>query len=98
MGIEEGDYDGAREAFARALAIARREGDVALEMQTLADAANVDMLHSRYQESLEKGMRAIELAHHVDDPRADALARYTTVLVQLALGDLARMRLQASAC
>jgi DNA-binding CsgD family transcriptional regulator len=97
LGIEEGDYEGAREAFAHALAIAQREGNVALEMQTLADAANVDMLHSRYQESLEKGMRAIELAHHVDDPRADALARYTTVLVQLALGDLARMRLQASA-
>ncbi len=97
MGIEEGDYDSAWEAFARALAIAQREGDVALEMQILADAANVDMLHSRYQESLEKGMRAIELAHHVDDPRAEALARYTTVLVQLALGDLARMRLQASA-
>jgi tetratricopeptide (TPR) repeat protein len=97
MGIEEGDYDSAWEAFARALAIARREGDVALEMQILADAANVDMLHSRYPESLEKGMRAIELAHHVDDPRAEALARYTTVLVQLALGDLARMRLQASA-
>jgi DNA-binding CsgD family transcriptional regulator len=97
IGIEEVDYDGAREAFARALAIAQREGDVALEMRTLADAANVDMLLSRYQESLEKSMRAIELAHHVDDPRTEALARYTTVLVQLALGDLARMRLQASA-
>jgi tetratricopeptide (TPR) repeat protein len=98
MGIEEGDYDGTWEAFDRALAIARREGDVALEMQALADAANVDMLHSRYQESLEKGMRAIELAHHVNNPRSEALACYTTVLVQLALGDFARMAFRRQRC
>ncbi|MCH8195871.1 MAG: transketolase, partial [Chloroflexi bacterium] len=36
LGQEEGDYVGAQEFFERALAIARRERDVALEMETLA--------------------------------------------------------------
>ena len=36
LNIRRGDYDGAREALDRALAIAQRNGDVALEMQALA--------------------------------------------------------------
>ena len=96
-GLEEGDYDGAREAFTRALSIAQREGDSALEMRTLADAGNVDMIHVHYQESLVTNTRAIQLAQSADDPYAEALAHYNSVLVQLALGDLAEMRLHASA-
>ena len=97
MAIEEGDYDGAREAFAQALSIAQRDGDAALEMRTLADAANVDMLYFRYEESLEKNMRATELARQVDNPYVEALARYSTVLVLLAQGDQEGMQFQASA-
>ena len=96
MGLEEGDYDGAQEAFDKALAIARREDDPALEMSTLADAANVDLIHLRFQDSLEKSMRAIELAGRTDDPYAQVLARYTAVLDNLQLGCLEVARQQAS--
>jgi DNA-binding CsgD family transcriptional regulator/tetratricopeptide (TPR) repeat protein len=97
IGIEEGNYNGAREAFARALSIAQLEGDVVLEIRILADAANVDMLFWQHRESLEKNKRAIELVRRVDEPHTEALARYTSMLDQLALGDLPGMRLQAPA-
>jgi serine/threonine protein kinase/tetratricopeptide (TPR) repeat protein len=97
MAIEEGDYDSAKEAFDQALSIAQGKGDTALEMRTLADAGNVDMIDGRFLEGIEKTMRAIELSGHVDDPYANVLARYTAGLTYLALGDLARMGRQASA-
>jgi tetratricopeptide (TPR) repeat protein len=96
MGIEEGDYHGAQDAFDKALAIARWEEDPILEMRTLADAANVDLIHMRFQDSLEKSMRAIELAGRTNDPHAQVLARYTAVLDNLQLGHLEVARLQAS--
>ena len=42
MGIEEGDFKGAQEAFTQALFVAQSEGEPALEMRTLADAGNVE--------------------------------------------------------
>ena len=97
MALEEGDYDSAKEAFDQALSIAQRQGDTALEMRTLADAGNVDMIDGRFLESIEKTMRAIELSHHVDDPYANVLARYTAGLTYVALGDLAGLGRQAPA-
>ena len=60
--IEEGDFDGAQEAFNRALDIARREGDEALEMRILASATAADVQYLRLQGGLVKSLRAIELA------------------------------------
>ncbi|MCH7712060.1 MAG: AAA family ATPase [Chloroflexi bacterium] len=97
LGLEEGDYAGAQEAFEKALAISRRESDPVLEMRVLADAANVDLIHLRFQESLDKSMRTIELAGRADDPYPQVLARYTAVLDNLHLGQLEEARLQASA-
>ena len=65
-------------------------------MRVLADAANVDLLHLRLQESLEKSMRAIELAGRADDTHTHVLAGYTAVLANLQLGQLDGARLQAS--
>ena len=42
IGSEEDRYEEAQEAFARALAIAQRGGDTALEMRTLANVVSVD--------------------------------------------------------
>ena len=95
--IEEGDYDSAQKAFATALSIAKREGDVALEMRTLADAANVDLYESRWQECLSKALRSIELAQRTDEPYTEILARYSAALAQCALGDLEGLRLNAPA-
>ena len=96
MGTEEGDYCTAEQAFDQALAIAQREGNTTLEMQTLADAANVDTLWVRHQDSLDKSKRAIELSRVVDDPQTEVLARYCSVLDHIALGNLDSIRLQAS--
>ena len=41
LGAAEGDYEGAEQALGRAIAIARREGGLPLESQTLAYAAMV---------------------------------------------------------
>ena len=61
-GIVEADYEEAQRAFQRALSIAQRQDDAALERRTLANAAWVDVWHFRSQDCLEKGLRAIELA------------------------------------
>ena len=53
LNIRRGDYDGAREALDRALAIAQRNGDVALEMQALAFTADVEGYNFHHDKSLE---------------------------------------------
>ena len=87
VSFEKGDYKAAQEAFDRALHIARREKDSALEMQTLASAATVDYLHLHFQESLEKGLRAIELAQQMDDLQAQFEAREVMSLVLTMTGE-----------
>ena len=47
------DYEGAQRALGRAIAIANREGDVVLELQTLAQAASVSLIHLHWQECIE---------------------------------------------
>ncbi|MFQ6030122.1 MAG: serine/threonine-protein kinase PknK, partial [Dehalococcoidia bacterium] len=73
LGQEVGDYEGATDAFRRALAIAQGEGDAALELRTLAGASFVDFFHCRWRECLEKTPRVIELARSVDDPHGELL-------------------------
>jgi tetratricopeptide (TPR) repeat protein len=70
LGRVEGDYANAQAAFAQALAIARREGDPALEVRTLAVSADVDYFNLRFQEGLEKARRAIALAGRLGDQQA----------------------------
>ena len=88
VGLQEGNYQEARDAFDRALAIARRDGDTALEMQTLAAAASVASNHVRYDECLEHSLQAIELSRRVDDPRSEVTARYFAVTCFTINGDL----------
>jgi tetratricopeptide (TPR) repeat protein len=88
LGMQEGDYEGAQEAFGRTLTIAKREGDVVLEMRTLASALYVDYFHRRFQESVEKGLRAINLAHRADDLQAEVEARFWVGVALMIMGDL----------
>ncbi|PKB68499.1 MAG: hypothetical protein BZY81_01875 [SAR202 cluster bacterium Io17-Chloro-G4] len=76
QGMADGDYDSARESFVRALAIARREGNTALEMRTLGFAAQVELWHHQFEESLKSSLKAIDLASASSDPRAEVAARY----------------------
>ena len=86
LGVDEGDYGGAREAFSQALAIARREDDAKLEMQTLANAARVDGYNHRWEDSLEKSLAAIGISHIVDNVRAQVEPHYRAGLALLVLG------------
>ena len=97
LGTEEGDYEGAQEAFGRALAIAYQERDVALEMRTLADAGRVGNRHRRPQEALAKCLEALELASRVDDPRTELEAHYGAVTALTEMGGLEGMPRHASA-
>ncbi len=97
QGRETGDYERSQEAFSRALNIARREGDVALEMRALVNAANVDRFQDRYQENLRNSLRAIELARLTADPRAEVDAHYWAGASLTTLGDLEKARLHAAA-
>ena len=75
LGRGRGDYEGAEAAFDQALKVAREKNDALLEMRTLVNAADVDFWYCRNEESLNKSLRAIDLAQHVDDPRTEIIAR-----------------------
>ncbi|MFQ6026140.1 MAG: AAA family ATPase [Dehalococcoidia bacterium] len=92
LGGGESDYEGAQQVLRRAIAIARRDGDVHLEVQTLTYAALVCGQHLRWQESADNGLRAIELATFGENPFADLISRYWTAVSALAMGDLEAAR------
>ena len=74
LGRNKGDYVAAQESFNQALDIARRLGDVDLEMEVLSQAANVDAFYMKADQSLEKALRVIELSPKGDSPYALAVA------------------------
>ena len=86
LGQIEGDYQGGQEALNRALAIAQRENDKALEMVTLATATDLDVFHTRYQECVEKSLRIIDLAGQINDPRSEAYAHLNAARSLTSLG------------
>ena len=87
MGMEEGDYRSATEAFDGALAIARRTGDVALELRTLAQSSMVDYWHLRLDETVAKGLRVIELARRAADQLSEVSARFWVGQAMLRIGE-----------
>lgn len=94
---ETGNYDGAQEAFDRALVIAQREQDLSLEMRTRANANEVDVWNLRWQEVPKRGGRAIELARRLDDPRVEVLASFETARALAGMGELAEAQLLSNA-
>ena len=78
------DFEGMQTAFGRAIAIAQREEDVALEARTIAYSAQADLWWTDLPESLEKALRAIELTRRVSDLQAEVRVR-TSALVALAV-------------
>ena len=88
LGMQEGDYEGAQEAFDGALAIARNHDDMVLELRTLSDSFYVNYFHLRFRDLLEKGLRAIELASEVDDLQTEVTMRYWVAASLRHMGDL----------
>ena len=97
LGRTGADYDSANEAFERALTIARREGDLFLEMETLTAAAEVDLFHLRVKECYNKARQALELAQRVDNPRAEVQAHARAIFALTISGDREGARAHASA-
>ena len=96
LGNAEGDYEGAQQALGRAIAIARREGDVPLEVQTLNYASSLSTLHLHWQESVDNGLRAIELATGEEIPGFEG-GPFWTAMSLLYMGDLDAARPHALA-
>jgi len=94
---ERADYQGAKEAFDRAIAIARHVGDTALEARTLGCASHVDTDELRWEESLEKAMQAIELAPEDNAYLAEFMGQRTAFEALRAMGDFERARVYADA-
>ncbi len=87
LNFEKGDFDGALDAFHKALTIARDVHDPALEMKTITNAACLDGEHLRIHESLEKSLRTVELARFVPNPQAELLARFWAATAHYSLGE-----------
>lgn len=97
LGLERGDYAGARQAFDRALAIAKREGDLALEMRTLANAARVSHFNSNYEEAVDLGRQAILLSRQTDEPESETTAYYVASISFGRIGNLREAKQYAAA-
>ena len=97
LGLQEGDYEGAHTAFDRAMAIARREKNVALEVATLANAAFVDLYHLRPKECLERSSSAIALARHLEPSVAAVAAHFSAAAMLWFIGETQRIGQHAEA-
>lgn len=86
--VVENDFEAARDAYTKALAIAQRENDEELEFSTLGNAATVDQFNWRLHESLEKGLRGLDLAPRVDNPWAELMVLYRVAAGRMLTGDL----------
>ena len=87
----------ASEALGRALTIARREGDISLEIRTLTHTGRLVRSQQRHQEGLEILLQAADLARRNNDLHSEVVAFYWAALAQSNLGDLEGMRLTAAA-
>jgi DNA-binding CsgD family transcriptional regulator len=95
LGLANADYEGAQKALGDATAIARREHDVHLEVQTLAYSADVSGNHLRWPESAENGLQAIGLATGNENSYSEVLPRWWTMVSLMHLGNLEGARVHA---
>jgi ATP/maltotriose-dependent transcriptional regulator MalT len=97
LGLAQCDYEGAQAALGRALSIARREGDVALEAQTLTYASDVSGQHLKWQESVNFGLRSIAQSAGHESSHSVVLSHLWTAASLLNIGDLEQARPHAIA-
>ena len=75
------------DAFDSSLAIARRTGEVALEVRALPNYTMVDFWHLRWDETVANGLRVIELARRAADQLSEVSARFWVGQALLHIGD-----------
>ncbi len=96
IGLQDAAFDEALDALNQAIVISRREGDEALELQSLVALASVYSNHMRYDETLDSGLQAIELTKRVPDPRSEVSALYFVVTCLIEKGELEAAKRHAS--
>ncbi len=96
IGLQDAAFDEALDALNQAIVISRREGDEALELQSLVALASVYSNHMRYDEALDSGLQAIELTKRVPDPRSEVSALYFVVTCLIEKGELEAAKRHAS--
>ena len=79
------EYEGAQQALDSAISIARREKDMPLEVETLGLVSGLNFQHLHWQESVDNGLRAIELATGDEITFSD---RFRVVDTLLRMGEL----------
>ena len=87
VGLEEGDYPSAKEAFDSALATAQTTADAALEMRTLANFTTVDYWHLQWTDTIAKGSRLIEQARLAADQLSEVSTRFWVGIALLNSGE-----------
>jgi DNA-binding CsgD family transcriptional regulator len=87
LGTGKENYESAQAAFKQSLDIAQRQANVTLEMKTLTWAATTDFFHLRFNDCLEQGLKAIQLAQAARDPYVELDARYWCALALALTGD-----------
>ena len=97
LNLETADYHAAQEALSQALTIAQHKKDAALELTTLANAADVDFYHLRWLQLLERREQAVELACRADVYQAEVWPRYLAAAALWIMGGSERMALHAAA-
>ena len=91
--VLNGNYEGAREAFGSALAVARDRNDLILELRTLAFAATVDFFQLRWPQAREQGLRVVELSRQLDNPPGQIMeGRFYTATLLRYIGELEASR------
>jgi DNA-binding CsgD family transcriptional regulator len=97
VGLSAQQPDEYTRAYDRALAIAQRYGDRALEMQTLVNAGCLDGSHLRLHACIEKNLRAVTLAEFLDQPFVETHAHTEPAMVFYSLGELDKAMHHANA-
>ena len=96
LGVEEGDYEGAKEALDRALVLAHREADVDSERRILSDLGVVAGNHLHWHECVENTLGNADLVTKTEyDTRFGN--HYWASLAFLAMGNLGEAREQSNA-
>ncbi|MEE8465996.1 MAG: LuxR C-terminal-related transcriptional regulator [Dehalococcoidia bacterium] len=86
-GIEEIDYPTSTRSFQEALEIARDNGDGLLLQRTLAQAAQVDYYHERFQDAIEKTKQVLTLPSVNLELITECAARYIYCMSAQGLGE-----------
>jgi len=89
---ELGDYDKAEETLDRAIEIAERERDTALQIRILAHAAAAGTGYRRFEESAQRGLRVLELLSKAEDPVSENFAQVRVANHAVMTGNVDRAR------